>query len=68
MNIKEANHVIYKALNSKNEILRMEAQIALVRLTDEDPFSFLFQLETTFFPMGTDHTSRADNSARSSGT
>ena len=48
MNIKEANPVIYKALNSKNEILRMEAQIALVRLTDEDPFSFLFQLRRPF--------------------
>jgi hypothetical protein len=48
MNIKDANNVIYKALNSKNEILRMEAQIALVRLTDEDPFSFLFQLKRPF--------------------
>jgi hypothetical protein len=48
MNIKEANQVIYKALNSKNEILRMEAQIALVRLTEEDPFSFLFQLRRPF--------------------
>ena len=48
MNIKDANDVIYKALNSKNEILRMEAQIALVRLTNEDPFSFLFQLERPF--------------------
>jgi hypothetical protein len=48
MNIKDANNVIYKALNSKNEILRMEAQIALVRLTDEDPFSFLFQLNRPF--------------------
>jgi hypothetical protein len=48
MNIKDANQVIYKALNSKNEILRMEAQIALVRLTDEDPFSFLFQLKRPF--------------------
>ena len=48
MNIKDANYAIYKALNSKNEILRMEAQIALVRLTDEDPFSFLFHLERPF--------------------
>jgi HEAT repeat protein len=48
MNIKNANNVIYKALNSNNEILRMEAQIALVRLTDEDPFSFLFQLKRPF--------------------
>lgn len=48
MNIKDANDEIYKALNSKNEILRMEAQIALVRLTNEDPFSFLLQLERPF--------------------
>lgn len=48
MNIKYANNAIYKALNSKNEILRMEAQIALVRLTDEDPFSFLLQLARPF--------------------
>ena len=38
MNIKDANTVIYKALNSSNEILRMEAQIALVRLNDDNPF------------------------------
>ncbi|MDP4223403.1 MAG: HEAT repeat domain-containing protein [Bacteroidota bacterium] len=48
MNIKDANNVIYRALNSRNEILRMEAQIALVRLSDEDPFGFLFQLTRPF--------------------
>lgn len=48
MNIKDANSEIYKALNSKNEILRMEAQIALVRLTDHDPFNFLFSLKRPF--------------------
>jgi len=48
MNIKDANDEIYEALNSRNEILRMEAQIALVRLTNEDPFGFLFQLERPF--------------------
>jgi hypothetical protein len=48
MNIRDANNVIYRALNSKNEILRMEAQIALVRLGDEDPFEFLFQLNRPF--------------------
>ena len=48
MNIKDANNSIYKALNSKNDILRMEAQIALVRLSDEDPLSFLFQLIRPF--------------------
>lgn len=48
MNIKEANHLIYKALNSNNEILRMEAQIALVRLSDDDPFGFLSHLTRPF--------------------
>jgi len=48
MNIKDANDVIYKALNSKNEILRMEAQIALVRLSDSDPFEFLSHLTNPF--------------------
>jgi len=48
MNIKDANDEIYKALNSGNEILRMEAQIALVRLSDEDPFGFLLQLKRPF--------------------
>lgn len=48
MNIKDANDEMYKALNSKNEILRMEAQIALVRLSDEDPMAFLFELKRPF--------------------
>lgn len=48
MNIKAANEEIYKALNSRNEILRMEAQIALVRLSDGDPFEFLFNLKRPF--------------------
>src|SRR5664280_2906678 len=48
MNIKDANTVIYKALNSSNEILRMEAQIALVRLSDDNPFEFLSHLTTRF--------------------
>ena len=48
MNIKDANDAMYKALNSRNEILRMEAQIALVRLTNEDPFGFLFHLVRPF--------------------
>jgi len=41
MNIREANERIIKSLNSGNEILRMEAQIALVRLSDQDPYRFL---------------------------
>jgi HEAT repeat protein len=48
MNIKDANSEIYKALNSGNEILRVEAQIALVRLSDDEPFSFLSRLERPF--------------------
>jgi hypothetical protein len=48
MNIKDANDVIYKALNSSNEILRMEAQIALVRLSDGDHFEFLTKLKRPF--------------------
>ena len=48
MNIKDANDSIYKALNSTNEILRMEAQIALVRLGDDNPFDFLSHLERPF--------------------
>ena len=48
MNIKDANGAIYKALNSSNEILRMEAQIALVRLGDDNPFEFLSHLTSPF--------------------
>lgn len=48
MNIKDANFTIYNALNSKNDILRMEAQIALVRLSEKDPFGFLFELRKPF--------------------
>jgi HEAT repeat protein len=48
MNIKDANVAIYKALNSSNEILRMEAQIALVRLSDDNPFEFLSHLTSHF--------------------
>ena len=48
MNIRDANDAIYKVLNSGNEILRMEAQIALVRLSDENPFEFLHHLKRPF--------------------
>ncbi len=48
MNIKDGNNDIYKSLNSKNEILRMEAQIAMVRLSDDDPFAFLSHLRRPF--------------------
>ncbi len=48
MGITDGNEKMYKALNSKNEILRMEAQIALVRLSDKDHFEFLSQLKRPF--------------------
>ena len=45
MNIREANQRIIECVNSGNEILRMEAQIALVRLSDENPYHFLHYME-----------------------
>jgi HEAT repeat protein len=45
MNIRDANEEIVKSLNSNNEILRMEAQIAMVRLSDGNPYEFLHLLE-----------------------
>lgn len=48
MNITDANEEIFKSLNSDNDILRMEAQIALVRLSDYDPFEFLDHLQQPF--------------------
>ena len=45
MNIRDANEQIIKSLNSQNEILRMEAQIAMVRLSDGNPYEFLHLLE-----------------------
>lgn len=44
MNIRDANDQILKSLNSHNEILRMEAQIAMVRLSDGNPYEFLHML------------------------
>jgi HEAT repeat protein len=48
MNIKKANDIIFRALNSKNDILRMEAQIALVTLSEDNHFDFLSSLKTPF--------------------
>ncbi len=45
MNIRDANEKIIESLNSNNEILRMEAQIAMVRLSDGNPYDFLHLLE-----------------------
>jgi len=48
MDIKDANDEMLRCLNSHNEILRMEAQIALVRLSDDNPFDFLHHLRRPF--------------------
>ena len=48
MDITEANENIRQALKSKNDILRMEAQLALVRLNKDDPFGFLDHLTHHF--------------------
>jgi len=51
LNITDKNKVIYKYINSKNDILRMEAQIALVDLAkevDTNPFEFLTKLHHSF--------------------
>lgn len=45
MNIRTANDRIMECLNSHNQILRMEAQIALVRLSEDNPYTFLGFLE-----------------------
>jgi len=45
MNIRDANEKIIDSLNSNNEILRMEAQIAMVRLSEDNPYEFLHLLE-----------------------
>ena len=45
MNIRDANEKITESLNSQNEIVRMEAQIAMVRLTEDNPYKFLDILE-----------------------
>jgi len=48
MDITDANEEIIRCLQSNNDILRMEAQLALVRLNHEDSFSFLDYLEKPF--------------------
>ncbi len=45
MGIREANERIIESLNSNNEILRMEAQIAMVSLSDDNPYHFLYLME-----------------------
>lgn len=48
MGIRDGNEEMLNSLNSKNEILRMEAQIALVRLSSNDHFEFLSHLRRPF--------------------
>ena len=48
MNIKAVNEEIEGCLNSDNDVLRMEAQLAMVRLNYDNPFSFLDKLEKPF--------------------
>jgi hypothetical protein len=48
MNIRDANERILESVNSRNDIVRMEAQIALVRLSDDNPYHFLHYLEKPF--------------------
>ena len=48
MNIRDANERILESVNSGNDIVRMEAHIALVRLSDDNPYHFLHYLEKPF--------------------
>jgi hypothetical protein len=48
MDIVEANDQIIRCLKSKNDIIRMEAQLAMVRLSHSDSFGFLDHLEKPF--------------------
>jgi hypothetical protein len=48
MDIIDANSQIIRCLQSKNDIVRMEAQLAMVRLDHSDPFGFLDHLNKPF--------------------
>jgi hypothetical protein len=49
LEISDCNGTITRNINAKNDILRMEAQIAMVRLShDENPFRFLGNLNHDF--------------------
>lgn len=48
MDITRANDEIFRCLHSKNEIIRMEAQLALVKLNHSDSFGFLDHLQKPF--------------------
>ena len=46
MNVKQALPLVSEFINNKNEILRMESRIAIMKLSENDPLSFLSR-ETT---------------------
>jgi hypothetical protein len=50
MNIPEKNNIIEEKINSKNDILSFEAQLAMVKLNHASPFSFLDKLKK-YFPL-----------------
>jgi hypothetical protein len=45
MDVKDANDQIIKYVNSKNPILRVDAQVAMVKLSEQNPLSFLDNLD-----------------------
>ncbi len=45
MDVKDANKHISKYVNAKNPILRVDAQVAMVKLSEEDPLDFLYDLK-----------------------
>lgn len=48
MNINVVNEEIENCLNSSNNVLRMEAQLAMIRLNYDNPFGFLDKLQKPF--------------------
>jgi HEAT repeat protein len=46
MNVRESTEKMLRFINSRNELLRMEARIALVKLNDNDPLFFLSKEKT----------------------
>ncbi len=48
MNIEEAKPIVEEGLHSRNDIVRSEAQLAMVRLNAEDPYGFLDNLKRPF--------------------
>ncbi len=47
LDVKDANDYISRFVNDKNPIIRVEAQVALVKLSDENPLGFLDNLKYT---------------------